>query len=86
MPPGIRKCLPEARQCREEAGKKDSSSTTEPVVEWDSEPATDEGAAEVGGRVDQAQQPGRSRVFATNSEVLAVKELGAINNSLIYHM
>lgn len=86
MPPGIGKCLPEARQCGEEAGKKDSSSTTEPVVEWDSEPAADEGAAEIGGRVNQAQQPGRSRVFAANSEVLAIKELSTINNRLIYHM
>ena len=60
MPPSIGECLPEACYCREEAGKKDGSSTTEPVIEWDGEPAADEGAAEIGGRVDQTQEPSRS--------------------------
>jgi hypothetical protein len=76
--------LPEARQCGEEAGKKDGSSTTKPVIKWDGKPAANECTAEIGGRIDQTQEPSRSRVFATNSKVLTVKELGAINDSLIY--
>ncbi len=55
MPPGICKCLPETCQSGEETSEKDSSSTTEPVVERDGEPAADESTAEIRGRVDQAQ-------------------------------
>jgi hypothetical protein len=86
MPPGIRKRLPEACQCGEEARKEYRTTTTEPVIKWDGEPAADEGATEIRGRVDQSQEPGRSRIFPTNSKLLTVKELRTVNNSFICNL
>ena len=43
--------LPETGQCGESACKEDCTTTTEPVVKRDREPAADKSAAEVGGRV-----------------------------------
>jgi hypothetical protein len=84
MPPRVGECLPEAGQRRECAGQEDSSSTTKPVVEWDSEPAANNGTAEVGSRVDKSQEPCGPGIFTTDSKMLAVKELRPVDDRLVY--
>ncbi|KFY44905.1 hypothetical protein V495_03218 [Pseudogymnoascus sp. VKM F-4514 (FW-929)] len=58
VPPGVGEGLPEAGHGGEEASQEDGAAAAEPGVEGDGEPAADKGAAEIGGRVEEADQPG----------------------------
>lgn len=81
MPPSVYETLPEACSCRVEAGQENRSSATEPVVEWDSEPATKNGTAKIWTGVGQTEEPGG--VVAGNTEVLGVEDLCAVYNGFI---
>ena len=84
VPPCVGERLPETCERGEDTGDEDGTAAAEIVVEWDSEPASDKGAAEIGSRVDQSKQPGRSRVLACDTELRSVEKLTTINNSLVY--
>jgi hypothetical protein len=76
--------LPEASQSRKSTGEKDGSTATEPVVEWNGQPTSNEGAAEIWCRVRQTNQPRIPfRIFITNAKVLLVEYLSSIDDSLV---
>lgn len=81
MPPSVNKTLPKACSCRIEASQENRSATTKPVVEWDSEPASENSAAEVWTGVGETEEPGG--VVAGNAEVLGVEDLCAVYNGFI---
>lgn len=84
MPPSVRERLPETGQGREQAGEKDSSTTTEKVVERDSQPTADEGAAKVWSGIEEANQPSiPGDVFVSNAELFTVEDLSSVDNSLV---
>ena len=82
MPPSVYETLPEACNCRVEAGQENRPTAAKPVVEWDSEPASEDGAAEVWAGVGEAEEPGG--VVAGNAEVLGVENLCAVHNGFIW--
>lgn len=83
MPPCVDETLPEASQSGKGTREKDRPTATEPVVERDRQPAPDERAAEIRCRVHESQQPGRSRIFASDAELFAVEELSTIDDRLV---
>lgn len=83
MPPAVRKSLPQHGDDGNQTRYEDGAPTAEPVVERDRHPAADEGAAQVRGRIDDTEQPGRAGVLALDAELLGVEELSAIDDSLV---
>jgi hypothetical protein len=57
VPPGSGESLPDTSQSGEDAGQEDCASATEPIVERDSKPTSDESTAEVRSRVDKTNKP-----------------------------
>lgn len=54
----IDKALPETCQSTDQTGNEDGASATKPVIEGRGEPAAHKGAADVGRRIDQTDEPG----------------------------
>lgn len=75
--------MPETGDGGEAAGDEDGASPAEPVVEWDGEPAADEGAAEIWCCVDQTDEPGTPGIFAGDAELVFVPDLGAVDDGFI---
>lgn len=57
VPPRVDKALPETGNRREQTSDEDGATTTEPVVVRNSQPAADESAAKIRGRVAETSQP-----------------------------
>jgi hypothetical protein len=86
VPPGVCEGLPEASCGGEETCQEDGAAASEPLVEGDGEPAADEGAAEVGGGVEEADEPGGAGVLAADTEMLFVEDLGAVDDCLVHSL
>lgn len=83
VPPGIGEGLPETGEGREDTGDEDCAPTSEVVVERNGQPASDESTAEIGCRVDQAQEPCGARVLAIYAELRGVEQLTTVDDGLI---
>lgn len=55
------------------------------MIEGDSQPTTDKRAAEVWCRVCEAYEPGASSGVVTNSELVFVEDLSAVDNRFIWY-
>lgn len=69
VPPSVCEPLPKACHGGDAAGKEDGTTSAEPIVEWDGQPASDKSTAEIGSSISKAKQPGRARIFAGNTEL-----------------
>jgi hypothetical protein len=85
MPPRISERLPETCQCGDNTCCENGPTTTEEVVEGDCKPTADKGAAEVGRRIDEAEEPGvLGAILVADAELFGVEDLGTIYNGFVW--
>jgi hypothetical protein len=84
MRPAVRDALPDAGEEGEEGGDEDRPAAAEVVVERAGEPAAEDGAAEVGRGVDEADEDAVVLGLAADAELLRVEELGAVDDGLVH--
>jgi len=86
VPPSVRECLPEAGQGRDDTRDENSAPATKGFVHGVGEPAAQNSAAEIGGRIRETQQPSVALAFGTNAKSDLVEWLSSVNHRFIHSL